>query len=130
MVSKNLKFAASVALAALMQASCVMSNQPENCTFDGAKYLPSGIAAAQVCETFQARLSETLRAGGSQSQMRDLAVKIELGPRGALNARVSKPGDADIANLPDVGVDVMDRAVKQRDFDSLADAVAQLLMTK
>ena len=123
-----------VALSAVILSTltaCVTNNTPVTCTIDGAKYLSADASASQICASFEKRLGQALAAGGSDApSTKGLSVAIELHKRGSAEARVTRQGDDGLIEYPVIAVDVMDRAYKQKDLDSLADAVAQLLISK
>jgi hypothetical protein len=111
--------------------ACVTNNSAATCTVDGEKYLSADASASQICASFEERLGQALAAGGSDApSTKGLAVAIELYKRGSAEARVTRQGDDGLTTYPVVTVDVMDRAFNQKDLDSLADAVARLLISK
>lgn len=120
-------FAFAAACAALMQSACVASPAPMSCSISGQKHLPQAIEAGGICAAFSARLNKALAERGASGASDNMAFALTLNGRGTIEVRAIAKGDAPTESLPNAAVDVMDREIKARDFDQLADTLADVL---
>ena len=116
------------ALALFGLTACVTNSDSATCTVSGAKYISADTTADELCRTFEKRLEQALATEGHSAKAEKLSIAIEISQRGSMEARITAHGDGASAEYPEVGVDVMDRALSLQDLDQLADAVARLLI--
>lgn len=127
-MKKNLKTAIAAAMCAVPMVACVAKPQPPSCSFTGEKYLPDGMAAGEICPAFEAQLDTALNTASPRVSQKDWIIAINVSPAGSIEAKVRQAGQANAEELPSIAVDVMDRDIEKRDFDQLANTVAQILM--
>lgn len=100
------------------------------CTFEGEKYLPAGMNAEEVCQTFEQRLASIAQSTTPAINRNDLVLAVSLSQRGSLLAKVSiREGDK-LTKLHDIGLSVMDREVRREDFTELAKVVGNKLLKR
>ena len=90
------------------------------CKVTGSLATLPGMDAAAICDRFARGLAAGL---GESALPQDLAITLTLHPRGAIDARLTRGGEA----YPVVSVDALDRALQPADLDRLAGTAVQVL---
>ncbi len=124
---KKTQLALVAVLATLLQSACVASASSPSCSFTGEKYLPSAMSADDVCAAFEKRFGKALSGKGKAASSQEFVLTVSLNARGSIEVQAVKQGADPAEKLPNVAVDVMDRAVESKDFERLADALAEVL---
>jgi len=127
MSGKNVLSAALPLLAATLQSGCMTSNPGESCTVEGAQFLSESATETQICNLFEAKLSEAMEDEGAGS---NLAMSIEIEKTGTINASIAKMTGSDPATYPTISVDVMDRPLNLSDVERLAVSAAEAIQSE
>lgn len=111
---RSVVMAFSLLSASAPVAACTHKEMTLDCQVEGAKYLNGDLNDSQLCARF---IDGMGKAGEGVKNMH-----ITISQRGGISARwTTIDGEA-----RDIGVDVMDRALRLSDFDQLATAASQL----
>jgi hypothetical protein len=90
------------------------------CNVTGSLATLPGMDAAAICDRFARGLAAGL---GDSTLPQDLAITLTLHPRGAIDARLVRGGEA----YPVISVDALDRVLQPDDLDRLARTAVQVL---
>lgn len=90
------------------------------CKVTGSLATLPGMDAAAICDRFARSLAAGL---GENALPQDLAITLTLHSRGAIDARLTRGGEA----YPVVSVDALDRTLQPADLDRLAGTAVQVL---
>jgi hypothetical protein len=90
------------------------------CKVTGSLATLPGMDAAAICDRFARGLAAGL---GDSALPQDLAITLTLHPRGAIDARLARGGEA----YPVISVDALDRVLQPDDLDRLARTAVQVL---
>lgn len=97
------------------------------CRVEGVKYLGAEVSEAEVCALFRQRLADNL---GADSEVESLSVELRISKEGTIDASVKDASNASGTPYPSVSVDIMDRALRLGDVETVAEFVANAMKSE
>ncbi len=109
------------------QATFADGGEADTCTISGAEFVKTTASEKELCDSFTQRLKEALSRFGATDEQ-DLIVAIDIARQGSIKASVTARASDGTETHSEMGLDVMDRPIAQKDLDELADAVAHSML--